>query len=60
MTTDKATLDALAVQVRAHAKNLSDDIRNASTRVEHMRLTRLAFEALAIEETIVALIEQEE
>lgn len=43
MTTEELT--TLAVEARLHADNLTADIRNATTRIEHMRITRLAVEA---------------
>ena len=43
--TNLETARALAVQ---HAANLTADIVNASTRIEHIRLTRLAEEAHAV------------
>lgn len=48
----------LAAEARRHATNAQNDIRNASTRVEHLRLTALAIEADSIAsrlETIAAL-----
>lgn len=38
-------MQQLATEARAHAENLADDISNASTRIEHIRLTQLALEA---------------
>jgi hypothetical protein len=35
----------LAALARQHATNMSNDIKNASTRIEHLRLTTLAIEA---------------
>ena len=35
----------LAGLARQHATNMSNDIKNASTRIEHLRLTTLALEA---------------
>jgi hypothetical protein len=35
----------LATAARNHANNLAADITNASTRIEHIRLTQLALEA---------------
>jgi hypothetical protein len=38
----------LTTSARLHANNLRSDISNATTRVEHIRLTTLALEAEAI------------
>lgn len=38
-------MEELAKAAREHANNLQRDINNASTRVEHIRLTQLALEA---------------
>jgi hypothetical protein len=35
----------IATAARTHAHNLAADINNASTRIEHIRLTQLALEA---------------
>lgn len=43
MTTDE--LAAIAAEARTLANSVSQDIANATTRIEHMRLTRLAVEA---------------
>lgn len=43
MTTDE--LAAVAAEARTHANSVQQDIGNATTRIEHMRLTRLAIEA---------------
>lgn len=45
------TMIRLAEMARQHADNLARDIKNASTRIEHLRLTTLALEAerLALE-----------
>jgi hypothetical protein len=45
-------LQAAASAARTHAKNLADDIRNATTRIEHIRLSRLATEAEALADMI--------
>jgi len=50
MTT--AELEVLAGAARRHANNAANDIRNASTRAEHIRLTQLAFEAEWIASTL--------
>lgn len=44
MPTD-AELQQAAASANQHADNLHADIKNAQTRVEHMRLTTLAIEA---------------
>lgn len=38
-------LKVLCAIARSHANNLRSDINNASTRIEHIRLTTLAIEA---------------
>lgn len=38
-------LTDIAAQARQHATNAQNDIINASTRIEHQRLTMLAIEA---------------
>lgn len=43
MTADEFA--GLAAEARRHATNAQNDIRNASTRIEHLRLTALAIEA---------------
>lgn len=43
MTTSE--LDMLCSSARLHADNVRADINNASTRIEHIRLTTLALEA---------------
>lgn len=43
----------LTASARLHANNLRSDINNATTRVEHIRLTTLAIEA----ETLAATLE---
>jgi len=48
--------NALLNTAHEHAKNLADDIQNASTRVEHMRLTRLALEAQRLADRLDALL----
>jgi hypothetical protein len=41
-------MKTLATAARQHASNLQADISNASTRMEHIRLTQLALEADAL------------
>lgn len=48
----RAELLRAATESRTHANNLRDDIKNAGTRIEHMRLTRLALEAEALAATL--------
>lgn len=43
--TNQLTMFRLAEMARQHADNLTRDIKNASTRIEHLRLTTLALEA---------------
>ena len=38
-------LQELALAAREHANNVTADIKNASSRLEHIRLTQLALEA---------------
>jgi hypothetical protein len=38
-------LSEIKTLAREHASNVHADIMNASTRIEHIRLTRLAIEA---------------
>lgn len=40
---------------RQHAANLTADIANASTRIEHIRITQLALEAQRLAEALEAL-----
>ncbi len=40
-----SNLEEITKAAREHANNLQRDIANASTRIEHIRLTQLAFEA---------------
>lgn len=42
---EQAYLASLAARARLHADNVQADIRNAASRQEHMRLSRLAIEA---------------
>jgi hypothetical protein len=48
---DHLKVARLAEMARQHADNLARDISNASSRIEHLRLTTLALEAerLAVE-----------
>lgn len=45
----------LATAARNHASNLAADINNASTRIEHIRLTQLALEAERLADEIERL-----
>lgn len=45
MTNPPLTINELIESARIHFDNLQADIRNASTRIEHIRLTTLAQEA---------------
>jgi hypothetical protein len=40
-----SNLEEITKAARQHANNLAADINNASTRIEHIRLTQLALEA---------------
>lgn len=42
--TDEQMIE-ISMRARAHASALRDDIQNAQTRIEHIRLTALAVEA---------------
>lgn len=42
----------LAEMARQHSDNLTRDIKNASTRIEHLRLTTLALEAERLAEEL--------
>lgn len=44
----------LADLARQHANNMARDINNASTRIEHLRLTTLALEAERLAEVLEA------
>lgn len=44
----------VAELARQHADNLARDIHNASTRIEHLRLTTLALEAERLAEVLEA------
>ena len=48
-------LQELATAARVHANNLTADIRNARTRIEHNRLTILAGEADRLAEQLERL-----
>ncbi len=45
----------IAAAARMHAANLAADIQNASTRIEHIRLTQLALEAQQLADDIEQL-----
>jgi hypothetical protein len=47
----------LAIAARTHADNLAADINNASTRIEHIRLTQLALEAKQLADDIERMSE---
>lgn len=51
-------LDRLVVETREHADNLQADIANSTTRIEHMRLTRLAVEARRIAVVLQTIADQ--
>jgi len=52
-------LEEVTASARVHADNLSRDIKNATTRLEHVRLTQLAFEANRLVELLEALCNAE-
>lgn len=47
----------VAEAARVHAQNLAADISNASTRIEHIRLTQLALEAKQLADDLERLTE---
>lgn len=52
--TERETIKRLAEMARQHSDNLVRDIANASTRIEHLRLTTLALEAERLAEQLEA------
>lgn len=48
------TNQEIADLARQHANNMARDINNASTRIEHLRLTTLALEAERLAEVLEA------
>ena len=52
-----SNLEDLALAAREHANNLQRDINNASSRIEHIRLTQLALEADRLATDIERLFE---
>lgn len=52
--TERETIKRLADMARQHSDNLARDISNASTRIEHLRLTTLALEAQRLAEQLEA------
>lgn len=54
MSDPGSDLTQIAELARQHADNLARDINNASTRIEHLRLTTLAFEAERLAELLEA------
>lgn len=57
MPTDTELRQA-AASANQHADNLHADIKNAQTRVEHMRLTTLAIEARHLANVLTKLAER--
>lgn len=51
--------EEISGEARKLATNLTNDIRNASTRSEHIRLTQLALEAERLAEKIESLIDSD-
>jgi hypothetical protein len=49
--------EEISQEAKQLAENLSKDIKNASTRIEHIRLTQLALEAQRLSEKIDKLLE---
>jgi len=49
----------LATAARTLATNISTDIKNASTRIEHIRLTQLALEAETLATDMERLAERD-
>lgn len=45
-----------ASAARTHANSVSQDIGNATTRIEHMRITRLAIEANQLAERLEKML----
>ena len=48
--------EEISREAKQLADNLSNDIKNASTRIEHIRLTQLALEAQRLSEKIDRLL----
>jgi len=57
MTSD-SELQTAALAARLHATNMRNDINNAMTRIESMRLTRLALEAEGLASTLELLAQR--
>jgi hypothetical protein len=49
--------EEISNEARQLATNLTNDIKNASTRIEHIRLTQLALEAERLADKIEKLIQ---
>jgi hypothetical protein len=49
--------EEISNEARQLATNLTNDIKNASTRIEHIRLTQLALEAERLAEKIESLLD---
>ena len=50
--------EEISQEAKQLAENLSKDIKNASTRIEHIRLTQLALEAQRLSEKIDKLLNE--
>lgn len=48
--------EEISQEAKQLAENISNDIKNASTRIEHIRLTQLALEAKRLSEKIDRLL----
>lgn len=48
--------EEISQEAKQLADNISNDIKNASTRIEHIRLTQLALEAKRLSEKIDRLL----
>jgi len=51
--------EEISNEARQLAHNLTNDIKNASTRIEHIRLTQLALEAERLADKIEKLIQSD-
>lgn len=51
--------EEISHEARQLAHNLTNDIKNASTRIEHIRLTQLALEAERLADKIEKLIQSD-
>jgi hypothetical protein len=56
LTVSEYDVRRFALMARRHADALSADIANASNRIEHIRITRLALEAEQIAKELESLV----